>query len=282
MAYKIAGRITINLVAEIVVTVLTVSLAIVWMANKQNEQSEEANKTMVLGGISAMEDHVKQFANDYSWWEAGYDAYVKGDRAWVDENFGSGITDTQISDMIVIISTASKIDYDWSVDTIPKKPRELLNQQIIDNVVALAKDMPVANDAARAGYFRDGDNIILLAVNRITPVSRAAEVDPATLPLLVQAVFLNQQRVTELGKQFLIDDIHLVSGPPSTEILEDGFPLIADMDGQKIGAIVWTPLDPGFTVLKRVIAPVAVALAAFVRGHGGGLPDEKARSCVNG
>src|SRR5689334_18159813 len=93
MTYRIAGRITLNLIAEIIVTVVTVSLAIFWMASRQNDQAEDANRTMVLGGISAMEDHVKQFANDYAWWEAGYDAYVKGDREWVDENYGSGITD---------------------------------------------------------------------------------------------------------------------------------------------------------------------------------------------
>src|SRR6476659_1784097 len=119
MAYRIAGRITLNLVAEIIVTLVTVTVAILWMASRQNDQAEDATKTMALGGISAMQDHVRQFANDYAWWEAGYDAYVKGDREWVDENFGSGITDTQISDIIVIISTAGKIDYHWEIEDLP-------------------------------------------------------------------------------------------------------------------------------------------------------------------
>ena len=137
MAYRIAGRITLNLVAEIILTLVTVSLAILWMASKQNEQAEDSTKTMVLGGISAMEDHVKQFANDYSWWEAGYDAYVKGDRAWVDENFGSGVTDTQISDAIVIISTAGKIDYHWEVAGIPTPPTQSFTPRIVAQIQAM-------------------------------------------------------------------------------------------------------------------------------------------------
>ena len=110
---------------------MTVSLAIFWMAHRQNEQAEEANKTMVLGGISSMEDHVEQFANDYAWWEAGYDAYVKGDRDWVDVNFGSGVTDTQISDIMVIISPEGEIAYGWAIDsTTARRPRSSLRTSL--------------------------------------------------------------------------------------------------------------------------------------------------------
>jgi len=104
MAYPIAKRITLNLVAEIIVAVVTVMLAIVWMANRQNEQAETTTKTMVLGGISAMEETVMAFANDYAWWEPGYEGYVAQDSEWINENFGSGIVDTQISDVLLIIS----------------------------------------------------------------------------------------------------------------------------------------------------------------------------------
>jgi sensor domain CHASE-containing protein len=223
MTYRIAGRITLNLVAEIIVTVVTVSLAILWMASRQNGQAEDANRTMVLGGISAMEDHVKQFANDYAWWEAGYDAYVKGDREWVDENYGSGITDTQISDAIVIISTGGKIDYHWEIASIPTSPTTSFTPAVIAAIRSLASDMPLAHDAARAGYFRDGDNIVLLAANRITPVSKAAETDPKTLPLLVQVIYLNRPRLVELGKQFLIDDLHLQIAPLDKAVARASF-----------------------------------------------------------
>src|SRR5436190_21850906 len=226
MTYRIAGRITLNLVAEIIVTVVTVTLAILWMASRQNGQAEDANRTMVLGGISAMEDHVKQFANDYAWWEAGYDAYVKGDREWVDENYGSGITDTQISDAIVIISTGGKIDYHWEIAGIPTPPTTSFTPTVVAAIRNLASDMPLAHDAARSAYFRDGDNIILLAVNRITPVSKAAETDPKTLPLLVQAIYLNRPRLVELGKQFLVDDLHLQIAPLDKGIGDGEFPLI--------------------------------------------------------
>ena len=54
MAKAITGRITLNLVAGILVTVVTVSGAILWMAQKQNDQADEATTTMVVGGLQAI------------------------------------------------------------------------------------------------------------------------------------------------------------------------------------------------------------------------------------
>ena len=59
MAYPIAKRITLNLIAEIIVALVTVMLAIGWMASKQNQQAEATTHTMVVGGIEAMEETVK-------------------------------------------------------------------------------------------------------------------------------------------------------------------------------------------------------------------------------
>lgn len=263
MFKSIAGRITLNLVVEIVVTLVTVCLAILWMAMQQNEQAEGASKTMVLGGISSMEDHVKQFANDYAWWEAGYDAYVKGDTEWVDVNFGSGITDTQISDILVIISPDGAMPYHWAIDEDHGTAEAIFTPHIRDKVRALLDGVPVENEQARSGYFRVGDDILLVAVARMAPVSRVSEVDPKTLPFLVQGIYLSKERLQELGSQFLLDDVHLQVGQPGPEVLKAEFPTIVDLDGAEIGAFVWTPINPGFVVLSAVAPPVGAALLVF-------------------
>jgi diguanylate cyclase (GGDEF)-like protein len=263
MAKSVAGRITLNLVTEIIVTLVTVSLAIFWMAHRQNEQAEEASKTMVLGGISSMEDHVKQFANDYAWWEAGYDAYVKGDREWVDVNFGSGVVDTQISDILVIISPEGDMPYSWAIDNDHGTPTEIFTSHVRGKIRGLLDGIPVENEQARSGYFRVGDDILLVAVARMAPVSRVSEVDPATLPFLIQGIYLSKERLVELGSQFLLDDVHLQVGAPADAVLAASFPLVKDLDGQTIGAFIWTPINSGYIALKNVAGPVSAALALF-------------------
>jgi diguanylate cyclase (GGDEF)-like protein len=262
MSHPIAGRITLNLVAGIVVTILTVTLAVWWMAEKQNRQAQENTGTMVSGGIVAMEDNVKAFANDYAWWEAGYNAYIAGDEKWVDENFGSGIRDTQISDILVIINPEGEIPYAWAIDDNHGTPREIFSPEIRAKIAKLAEGMPVVNEAARPAYFRVGEDIMLIAVARIAPVTRASEVAAETLPYLVQGIYLNRQRLFDLGHQFLIDDLRIDHSPSSTAV-EEGFPPIKDFDGNIIGTFVWTPPTPGFAVLRNVVAPIAGGLLVF-------------------
>jgi diguanylate cyclase (GGDEF)-like protein len=262
MAYPIAKRITLNLVAEIFVAVVTVMLAIVWMANKQNDQAEETTKTMVLGGIDAVEETVKAFANDYAWWEPGYEGYVAGDAEWIHENFGSGIIDTQISDILLIISPTGKLEYAWSIDNDHGTPQEIFSSAIIENIQELMAAVPVANEA-RVGYLRVGGDVLLIAVARLTPVSRRAEVEASSLPYIVQSIYLNEERLAELGGAFLINDLRLdvLSDPEVAP--DDGSPIISDMDGNPIAYFQWTPPRSGYVVLQRVMLPVSAALALF-------------------
>jgi diguanylate cyclase (GGDEF)-like protein len=262
MAYPIAKRITLNLVAEIIVAVATVAVALVWMASRQNEQAESTTRTMVLGGISATEETVKAFANDYAWWEPGYEGYVAGDAQWIHENFGSGIIDTQISDILLIISPKGKLEYAWAIDNDHGTPQEIFTQAIIANIEKLMKDVPVANEA-RVGYLRVGGDILLIAVARLTPVSRAAEVKASDLPYIVQSIYLNQTRLAELGGAFLIDDLHLDVLTEPEAVPHEGSPLIRDMDGNVIASFEWTPPRSGNAVLERVTPPVSAALALF-------------------
>jgi sensor domain CHASE-containing protein len=102
MARAITGRITANLVAGIVITVGTVLITISWMAHKHNEQAAMSTETMVAGGVQAMGKRLASLANDYGWWEEAYDAYGRHDKEWIDANVGTGITDTNIADMLVI------------------------------------------------------------------------------------------------------------------------------------------------------------------------------------
>ena len=65
----ITSRITLNLIAGIVITVVTVVVAIFWMAARQNDQAAKSTETMVVGGVEAMVRRVNGLANDYAWWQ---------------------------------------------------------------------------------------------------------------------------------------------------------------------------------------------------------------------
>ena len=62
MASAITGRITLNLVAGIVITVATVLTTLFWMAAKHDEQAAQGTQTMVEGGVQAMGKRLAQLA----------------------------------------------------------------------------------------------------------------------------------------------------------------------------------------------------------------------------
>jgi len=261
MSHPIAGRITFNLVAGILVTVVTVVAGVAWMAYRQNDQAAEQTRTMVMGGIDAMHTRVQGLANDYSWWEEAHEAYQRGDQEWIEANIGTGIVDTQIADFLVIVSPDHQVKYGWWTPADAPNSETVMSNELIDKIDELIRSAPVENNAARSSFVKTQAGTLLFAVSRVAPVSKASSVDPATLPMLAMGFYLNNQRLSELGRSFLIEDLHLV-GPDSPEAT-DGFPEIRDIFGNVIGRLVWTPPTPGFAVLRNVVAPIAGGLLVF-------------------
>jgi len=262
MSHPIAGRITFNLVAGILVTVVTVIAGVAWMAYRQNDQAAAQTRTMVMGGIDAMHTRVQGLANDYSWWEEAYDAYQRGDAAWIDANIGTGIVDTQIADFLVIVSPDHQVKYGWWTPPEAPNTASVMSPALIGKIEDLIRTAPVENNAARSSYVETPAGTLLFAVSRIAPVSNAGAVDPATLPLLAMGFYLNNQRLSELGRSFLINDLRLERADAVTDATRE-FPEIRDIFGKVIGRLVWTPPTPGFAVLRNVVAPIAGGLLTF-------------------
>ncbi len=262
MTKTITGRITLNLVAGILITVVTVVAAIFWMASRQNDQARTSTETMVAGGVEAMKRRTQALANDYGWWEDAYQAYVKGDTDWLDTNVGSSVTETMVADLFAIVSPDGKIVYGWDLDD-NRTPEDMLPMDVVEAVRALAKDMPVESLAARGALIRVGPEPMVIAVSHIVPFLTDPNADPATLPLFIAGIKLTNERLVDLGKTFLIDDLHFeLSEEPTGTAYVSSLPAL-DIFGKTIGYYAWTPPAPGDAALRNVLPPVTVALVLF-------------------
>jgi diguanylate cyclase (GGDEF)-like protein len=261
MHNPLAGRITLQAVIRILVTVVTVVLATLWMAHKQNEQAQQATLTMVRGGLAAWEDQVQAFTRDYALWDEAFDAFNARDNEWLYENYGSGITETEIADVMVLFGQDGTITYESVKEELQTDPRMIFTPEIVAQIQEIAKGISVPDGETRGGYLRSGDDIVMIAVAHITPVSRVAEVDTTKLPYMVLGLYLSEDRLGELGQKFLIEDLHMELGRPTPAVAEGGFPVISDMTGKPIAAMIWSPPTPGFAVLRNVFLPLTVGIA---------------------
>ena len=262
MPRSISGRITFNLIAGILLTVLTVVGAVYWMAAQHNKAAAESTHTMVVGGLHAMTKRLQTTVNDYSWWEEAYDAFVRGDRDWIENNIGTGITETEIADILAIISPKGEIAYGWTVAD-DKPIGELLPPATVASIQHLIEGAAVDNLAARAAYISTPKGAMLIAVSRIAPVSRASEVNGAELPLLVMGLYLSDQRLGDLGKTYLIGDLRFESVTSDAALGERDFESTPDIDGHLLGRFVWTPPRPGQALIEKVALPIGLALCLF-------------------
>ncbi|MEQ8696027.1 MAG: bifunctional diguanylate cyclase/phosphodiesterase [Bauldia litoralis] len=261
MNKAITGRITLNLIAGIVITVVTVVVAIFWMAARQNEQAAHSTETMVIGGVQAMTRRAESLANDYGWWDDAYDAYVDGDAEWMEANIGASVEETEIADLMAIVASDAGVDYGWLLSD-DLAASDVISPEVVAGIRELAKDMPVESLAARSSFVKAGPDVMLIAVSRLTPLSRASEVDAETRPYFVVGIVLSEERLIDLGRSFLIEDLHLEEASPATGS-ENVSPPVVDLFGNTIAHFVWTPPTPGYAVLRNVLLPVSVALALF-------------------
>ncbi|MEP0323923.1 putative bifunctional diguanylate cyclase/phosphodiesterase [Bauldia litoralis] len=261
MNKAITGRITLNLIAGIVITVVTVVVAIFWMAARQNEQAAHSTETMVIGGVQAMTRRAESLANDYGWWDDAYDAYVDGDAEWMEANIGASVEETEIADLMAIVASDAGVDYGWLLSD-DLAASDVISPEVVAGIRELAKDMPVESLAARSSFVKAGSDVMLIAVSRLTPLSRASEVDAETRPYFVVGIVLSEERLIDLGRSFLIEDLHLEEASPATGS-ENVSPPVVDLFGNTIAHFVWTPPTPGYAVLRNVLLPVSVALALF-------------------
>jgi diguanylate cyclase (GGDEF)-like protein len=262
MPNSISGRITLNLVAGILLTVLTVLGAIWWMAGKHNEASAVSTHTMVVGGVEAMTKRLQTITNDYSWWEEAHDAFVRQDSEWIENNIGTGITETEIADLLAIVAPDGEVAYAWMIaedDTV----ETLLPPQTVTSVRRLLDGVPVGRLAAKSAYIDTPKGPMLLSASRVTPVSRVDNVEAADLPLLLMAIYLSEERLLELGKTYLIGDLRFATSLDGVDTETHDNEPISDIDGRPLGQFVWTPPQPGRALLASVALPIGVALSLF-------------------
>jgi diguanylate cyclase (GGDEF)-like protein len=261
MPKSISGRITFNLVAGILLTVLTIVGAVYWMAVQHNEAAAESTHTMVVGGLHAMTRRLQTTTNDYSWWEEAYDAFIRSDDEWIENNIGTGVTETEIADLLAIISPTGEIAYGWTIAG--EEPASLLPANIIASLEKLIADASVDNLAARSAYIATPSGPMLISVSRIAPVSRADEVNGAELPLLTMALYLSDRRLGDLGKTFLINDLRFLPLAAGTDVGGNDFEAAVDIGGEPLGKFAWTPPRPGQALIERVALPLALAISLF-------------------
>jgi signal transduction histidine kinase len=240
------------LMAVVTALVLVTSVTTVWISREHNTLSEAGIKRMISGGISALEDKLETIMLDYSLWTDAYQAIRAGDAPWIWSNIGAGAAEIGTTDLMIVVEPGEAVQYGWVVGMGEEPSADLLPADTIAAMLRLLDDIPVDAQEAVSRFARiDGQTWLLSIARVVHNGGLPTGVTDEDLPRHLFGLKIDDTLMSELGAQFLVDDLMLAQEPvPGMSYLPLG-------DGSGFGGYaVWTPNRPGNVILRKIAIPL--------------------------
>jgi len=258
---RFSRQLAIILMAVVTALVLVTGVTTVWISREHNTLSENGIKRMISNGVSMLEDRQEILALDYSLWTPAYEGIRAGDMPWIYENIGMGAAaEPAAADLIIIVEPGEAVQYGWVTGMEEEPSTDLLPADTIAAMLRLLDDIPTDSEVAVSRFARVDGQTWLLAITRVMPYEGLpAGVTDEDLPRHLFGMKIDDTLMSELGAQFLVDDLALAQEPvPGMSSLPLG-------DGSGFGGYaVWTPDRPGDAILEKIAIPLILALAIIV------------------
>ena len=258
---RFSRRLAIILTAVVTVLILMTGVTAVWISREHNTLSETGTKRMISGGLSALEEKLRFITLDYSLWAPAYEAIRARDAAWVYENIGIGAdSEAAAINLIIIVEPGEAVQYGWAGGMGAEPSADLLPADNIAAMLRLLDDIPVESMEAVTRFHSIDGQTWLLAITRVLPYgdSLPAGLVDEDLPRHLFGTKIDDTVMSELGAQFLVDDLALAREPvPGMSNLPLG------AGSGFAGYAVWTPDRPGDVILGKIAIPLMLALATI-------------------
>ena len=250
-----------------------------WSAN---QTAFERERTLLDNALNQSIARVLNEQKSVAWWD---DAVVKitdevMDDDFVDANFGIFLTETYAQDEVYILNAEDKPIYAWSDEARQDPSAYERRQAAIEDVVLEARQgtpspdlrtRPDSFSASQSSYRLlagvlgvarwaghivsiDGRPAVVAALTIVPNVEM--DVLEGTPNLLVSVRYIDEDFVSEMGRNLLLPDLELGSEQKDGSKLVSE-PFVTD-DGVTAGYLAWTTRQPG-----RVLLTIILPLVAF-------------------
>lgn len=238
--------------------------------------ADEIDRTVISGSqrladsaLRTMQREMALWAKDYAFWGATVqNLVVTPDQTWADSNIGQYIFDTFGTTATIAIDAEGRVIY-FASDVRRPLPPEGFAEAVVQAIGPLiddARGAPLDEPVGHSGTVLIGDTALLAAAAAITserPTDQALQ--PHLRPVLIFVREFDKAVFVSLAERFGLPDLRWVQTAASASV--HACP-IADVRGNVIGFIDWTPERPGDAIMNRLIWPLA-AIGLALLGIGG-------------
>ncbi len=267
-------RVVIPAVAVLVGALVIVVISLSQMASEVNSIENRLTARSAEAAVRVAIRDLEQTHRDYAQWDdAVRNVYGGVNQTFMHETFGaSTVVDHVLFDTTMLIDEVGRVRHAVRRgETISETPAEAFGAGFVSLTRPLVRD-GVTYDA-RSGILVTKWGLAIVAVGTVVPLSQDFSPPIGRSRLLVIARTFDEQVVTRLREDFLIDDLKLVevtaSHPYSLPIL--------DISGTPVASLTWSPPSLGdqaqnkvsptvFTMLALVGLTMAFLIAIALRG----------------
>ena len=254
---RLSHRLVALHVGGLLVLILVVLSSVVWVSRQHNELAIESSESLVRAGVASFRARLRTLVKDYSVWDEAYEAAVTGDREWLYSNIGNAAGEIGTLDLILFVDPDTHASIGWKLGSPRRGEPDLLPRTLLDPILKLLDGAAREDGAARTLLASFEGLPWAFSVARVTPVEGPPSGLPIeALPIQVHGLALSEERMHQMGRNLLVDDLALAPAPSPGQATV----ALTDYAGGAISYLVWMAPRPGASILRQVALPLGLAL----------------------
>ncbi|WP_417413402.1 diguanylate cyclase domain-containing protein [Hoeflea sp.] len=220
-----------------------------WLTARLDQLEQKGVENVVELMVTEKVERVKASTADYAHWNLAYELVIGNDSEGLHDNLGSGATESDLFDQIVILNSNSKITHVYDSTGTVGSPAEFDLQSILPFLAKLKETTP-ADYITVSGIGLVNGTYGAIAATRITP-DYLANSASARLPVMLGINLFNEDALQAIARltQGTGYAITPIGNPPA----DPGIELVGPY-GAPVAQLVWTHNQAG-TALRMEIMP---------------------------
>ncbi len=232
---------------------------IVSAARGQDRIAAEKSVELVRVALEIRERNTALTVKDYAWWtEAVRNLVDTPDAAWAYGHIGPTSYDSIGMKLVTVIDAAGQQTFTFVRGE--AAAFDIMSPEAVglQPLIAGARAAPPLEPVPATGFIKVGDQLFSVALAALT-VAKGDPLLPGERPrsLLLFGRPLDAEAIDEIASEFKIDGLVLVAPDGIGE--RTSLPL-KTVDGNLVGALAWTPEQPGDATIRRMIIPVGATI----------------------
>ncbi|MBU4548743.1 diguanylate cyclase [Hoeflea sp.] len=243
-----------------IVAVGVILSSVFWLTSRLDKLEQQGVENVVELMVTEKVERVKVSTADYAHWNLAYELVIANDKDGLYDNLGSGATESDLFDQIVILNSKGKVVHVYDSTGSLGSPEDFDLEGILPFLARLKETIPA--DYVTVSGIGTVDGVYgAIAATRITP-DYLENSESAPLPVMLGIKLFNEDALQAIARltQGTGYAITPVGDPPADPAIE-----LAGPDGTPVAQLIWTHNQVG-TALRTEIMPALLLVCVSIFG----------------